>query len=174
MEIWTNPNKQQINKMLEVYGSPFVFQVTNAVCRALSNPNFNTDLGKHLYRNWYALTRLMILNHSPAKVHIAVMKTTEDLANDDWPNFQLPKEEPREISIDPTATAIKDKIKITEVAEKYGLKVKRSKAVCPFHKDKDPSLSFSNQKGVFNCFGCGVKGDIITFIRLMEDLKNGK
>lgn len=42
--------------------------------------------------------------------------------------------------------------------------------ICPFHVDKDPSLSFDNQKNVFNCFGCGAKGDIVEFKRrLLED-----
>jgi hypothetical protein len=64
-------------------------------------------------------------------------------------------------------------LKITDVAKKYGLEVKKDKCVCPFHADKDPSLSFNDEKNVFYCFGCGSKGDIIEFIRMMEEL-NGK
>ena len=65
-------------------------------------------------------------------------------------------------------------VKITEIATKYGLKVEKNKAVCPFHGDSDPSLSFSDSKGVFNCFGCGERGNILTFIKKMEELKNGE
>ena len=58
---------------------------------------------------------------------------------------------------------------ISSIAEEYGIKVKGNKMVCPFHEDKDPSLSFDDEKGYFNCFGCHIKGDIIEFKRrLME------
>ena len=67
---------------------------------------------------------------------------------------------------------IDKKLQITKVAQKYGLKVKGTKAVCPFHTDKDPSLSFNDDMNVFYCFGCGKSGDIIEFIRSMEELKN--
>jgi len=63
---------------------------------------------------------------------------------------------------------IDSKIKITNVAKKYGLDVKKNKALCPFHADGTPSLSFNDEKNVFNCFGCGAKGDIIEFVRRME------
>ncbi len=39
-------------------------------------------------------------------------------------------------------------------------------ALCPFHSDKDtPSLSISADKGVYNCFGCGARGDALTFVQ---------
>lgn len=36
--------------------------------------------------------------------------------------------------------------------------------ICPFHKDNTPSLSVSNDQGVYHCFGCGAKGNVIDFI----------
>ena len=36
-------------------------------------------------------------------------------------------------------------------------------AVCPFHGDTDPSLAVNLQSGGFHCFGCGEKGDLISF-----------
>ncbi len=36
-------------------------------------------------------------------------------------------------------------------------------AVCPFHGDSDPSLSVNLKNGGFHCFGCGEKGDLISF-----------
>lgn len=75
------------------------------------------------------------------------------------------------ISIDPSAQALKDKLKITDIARHYGLKVKGNIAICPFHADSNPSLSLSNEKGLFHCFGCGASGDIISFVRMLEDLK---
>ena len=72
-----------------------------------------------------------------------------------------------------TRKQINDNLKITDVAKNYGLKLKGNKCVCPFHNDTDPSLHFTDDKNVFYCFGCKLKGDIITFIKKMEELKNG-
>ena len=57
---------------------------------------------------------------------------------------------------------IKNKVTTREVAEHYGLKVKRNgMAVCPFHQDKNPSLKVDK---TFYCFGCGAKGDCINYV----------
>ncbi|MCF6147323.1 MAG: DUF927 domain-containing protein [Candidatus Kuenenia sp.] len=42
--------------------------------------------------------------------------------------------------------------------------------LCPFHDDKNPSLSVNVEKGVFRCFGCGKKGDAVTFLQLCYGL----
>jgi len=42
--------------------------------------------------------------------------------------------------------------------------------LCPFHKEKSPSFSVSPDKQIFHCFGCGVGGDVITFICKMENV----
>ena len=68
-------------------------------------------------------------------------------------------------------TFFKGDLKITEIADQFGLKpYGRKMRICPFHTDKDPSLSLSNEKGVFNCFGCGAKGNIITFHAMLKKL----
>ncbi|MCX7694540.1 MAG: DNA primase [Caloramator sp.] len=36
--------------------------------------------------------------------------------------------------------------------------------VCPFHNDKGPSLSVSQDKQLFHCFGCGAAGNTIGFV----------
>ncbi len=36
--------------------------------------------------------------------------------------------------------------------------------LCPFHKEKTPSFSVSDNKGFYHCFGCGAHGDIIGFL----------
>jgi DNA primase len=47
---------------------------------------------------------------------------------------------------------------------------RRFVARCPFHEEKTPSFSINQELGFYKCFGCGVSGDAITFIREMEHL----
>ena len=42
--------------------------------------------------------------------------------------------------------------------------------LCPFHNEKSPSFSVSPENGFFHCFGCHAGGDVITFIRRIENL----
>jgi DNA primase len=44
------------------------------------------------------------------------------------------------------------------------------KGLCPFHKEKTPSFSVSADKQIFHCFGCGMGGDVIRFISLIENV----
>ena len=41
---------------------------------------------------------------------------------------------------------------------------------CPFHNEKTPSFSVSEDKGFFHCFGCGKHGDIISFVMESENV----
>jgi DNA primase len=42
------------------------------------------------------------------------------------------------------------------------------KGLCPFHGEKTPSFHVDPEKGFFNCFGCGVGGDVFKFLELHE------
>ena len=53
---------------------------------------------------------------------------------------------------------------IEGVAERLGLRVSRHKALCPFHDDHSPSLSFSVRRNTYRCFVCGASGDSISLV----------
>lgn len=68
---------------------------------------------------------------------------------------------------------IRDRADIVDLIGEY-VELKRSGSnymgLCPFHSEKTPSFSVSPSKGIFKCFGCGVGGDVITFVMKRENL----
>lgn len=68
---------------------------------------------------------------------------------------------------------IKSRTNIVDVVGKY-VNVKRTgnnyKGLCPFHSEKSPSFVVSEDKQIFTCFGCGATGDVIEFIKRIENL----
>ena len=44
------------------------------------------------------------------------------------------------------------------------------KGLCPFHSEKTPSFTVYPAASSFYCFGCGVGGNAVTFIRQIEHL----
>jgi DNA primase len=79
--------------------------------------------------------------------------------------------------------ALRASLDFAQVLEHYGVEVKRKgeqhMGFCPLpnHKGKgnSPSFSANLQKGIFQCFGCGAKGNVLDFAALMEktDPKDG-
>ena len=68
---------------------------------------------------------------------------------------------------------LKSRIDISEVISGYVRLKKNGRnlmGLCPFHSEHTPSFSVSRENGFFYCFGCGVGGDVITFIRKVENL----
>ena len=53
---------------------------------------------------------------------------------------------------------------IEGVAERLGLEVRQHKALCPFHNDHHPSLSFSVRKNSYRCFVCDAHGGTIDLV----------
>ena len=62
---------------------------------------------------------------------------------------------------------------IVDVVGRY-VSLKRSGSgylgLCPFHNEKTPSFSVSQDKQVYHCFGCGVGGGVINFLMRAENL----
>lgn len=69
------------------------------------------------------------------------------------------------------AETIKERLGIAEVLESY-IRLEKAganyKARCPFHHEKTPSFFVSPARNTYYCFGCGVKGDIFTFVQEFE------
>ena len=76
--------------------------------------------------------------------------------------------------IDPKSIErLKAQTDIVDVVGHY-LPLKKSGAnfvcVCPFHDDKNPSMSVSPSRGIFHCFSCKAGGDAIKFVMDYEKL----
>ena len=49
------------------------------------------------------------------------------------------------------------------VAQRLGITIKHHKALCPFHDDHTPSMTFKGHK--FKCWSCGESGDSISLVK---------
>lgn len=54
---------------------------------------------------------------------------------------------------------------IEAVAERLGMRVERHKALCPWHDDSRPSLTFDTRKNRYRCYVCGEHGGVIDLVR---------
>ena len=68
---------------------------------------------------------------------------------------------------------LKSKIDLVELIGSYVPVDKKGGnywARCPFHHEKTPSFSINAAEQFYHCFGCGVSGDAITFVREIESV----
>jgi len=75
--------------------------------------------------------------------------------------------------MDDAVLRVKEKV---DIAEYIGRSVQLKKTgrnftgLCPFHLEKSPSFNVSPERGVFKCFGCGVSGDLFSFVMQRDGL----
>src|ERR671934_273885 len=72
------------------------------------------------------------------------------------------------------ADTVKQQADIVRIVGDY-VKLKKAGAqnfsgLCPFHKEKTPSFSVHATRQFFHCFGCGVSGDVFTFVQKIENI----
>jgi DNA primase len=72
------------------------------------------------------------------------------------------------------AQFVKQQADIVKIIGDY-VRLKKSGAqnysgLCPFHKEKSPSFSVHATRQFFHCFGCGVSGDVFSFIQKIESV----
>src|SRR5947208_9352071 len=72
------------------------------------------------------------------------------------------------------ASTVKQQADIVRVIGEY-IKLKKSGAqnysgLCPFHGEKTPSFSVHATRQFFHCFGCGVSGDVFTFVQKIDNV----
>ena len=78
------------------------------------------------------------------------------------------------MSIDPRfLDELRNRLTLSEIIGRR-IKVTRagheSKACCPFHHEKTPSFTISDEKQFYHCFGCGAHGDVIGFVMKHDNL----
>lgn len=71
-------------------------------------------------------------------------------------------------------TAIREQVNMGEVVSDY-VTLQSSggnsfKGLCPFHDEKTPSFNVRPDSGFFHCFGCGIGGDVYTFLQKIEQI----
>ena len=73
---------------------------------------------------------------------------------------------------------VKQRVNIVELIRRTGgeaVKLKRGRdgeymGLCPIHGDRNPSLSVSEKKGLFHCFGCNASGDVFDWVGELEGI----
>src|SRR5216684_3104526 len=66
---------------------------------------------------------------------------------------------------------VKAKVDLVKIVQEYVRLTKRNKdfwGLCPFHQEDSPSFHVNPQRQSWYCFGCERKGDVFTFVELVE------
>lgn len=68
---------------------------------------------------------------------------------------------------------VRDRTSIVEIVSRYTALKRTGRnhtGLCPFHSEKTPSFSVTEDRGLFYCFGCQASGDVFKFLMLKENL----
>src|SRR5262249_4764790 len=68
---------------------------------------------------------------------------------------------------------IRERASLTEIVWDVVTLRKRGRTVvglCPFHTEKTPSFTVSEERGFYHCFGCGEHGDVFGFVMKTQSL----
>ncbi len=68
---------------------------------------------------------------------------------------------------------IRDRASIVEVVSDYVTLKQAGRnymGLCPFHSEKTPSFTVSEEKGIFHCFGCNAGGGVFQFLMQIDSL----
>lgn len=79
-----------------------------------------------------------------------------------------------QLSVTDFSDNVKRQADIVKVVEQY-IRLRKAGAtnysgLCPFHKEKSPSFSVHAVRQFFHCFGCGVSGDVFSFVAKIENV----
>ncbi len=70
---------------------------------------------------------------------------------------------------------LRGRVSITDIVGRSVRLIRKGRGeatgLCPFHNEKTPSFTVSEDKGFFHCFGCGAHGDVIGFVMRSEGLE---
>lgn len=146
---------------------------------------------------WFSMTRQMFKNHGSDEVLNLIFNAIEEASDKQWFEHKYPKEEFEEkfTDIEVPNNPIKEghykkkiskeefipsyevrivheKLTFKQLFDYYNIKYKGKIALCPFHNDKNKSLSFSEEKKLWNCFGCNSKGNLFKLVKMLEEKKN--
>jgi DNA primase len=73
--------------------------------------------------------------------------------------------------VDEDIQRVRDAVNLRDIVSQY-VQLKRVGrrwvGLCPFHAEKTGSFNVNEENGLFKCFGCGIGGDAITFVREIE------
>lgn len=75
------------------------------------------------------------------------------------------------------ADLVKSSLDIVEVVSRFVVLKKSGRnytGKCPFHNDKNPSMSVHREKNLFKCFSCGAGGDTLAFLMKIENKTYGE
>ena len=72
-----------------------------------------------------------------------------------------------------TINEIRSKVDIVDLIGEYVSLSKRGKyywGICPFHSDKNPSMSVDPERQTYNCWSCHNSGNVFNFIEQIENI----